>query len=203
MCSFLLPCLSLFPWTLCTIPLHFGSSDFSKEKEKYLLPSRTLRGAILTTHFNFLVWFIQQSVHCPKLALQRGLMRLSSPSGTASDDHPEKLRSLFCWSFTWARSAMYAVLFNTKQTINSQSNERAICGKGHVPPLPAGRDSASSFWYTLAFSACGVADRASKWVGVLACLCSTSRGSDWSPLDLNVLFPDSRTWWTLRYHLAL
>lgn len=27
--------------------------------------------AILTTCFNFLVWFIQQSDHCPKLALQK------------------------------------------------------------------------------------------------------------------------------------
>lgn len=35
--------------------------------------------AILATHFNFLVWFTKQSDHCPKLALQKSLMRLSYP----------------------------------------------------------------------------------------------------------------------------
>lgn len=40
--------------------------------------------AILATDFNFLVWFIQQSDHCPKLALQKSLMHLSYPFGDCS-----------------------------------------------------------------------------------------------------------------------
>lgn len=134
-CSFLLPCLSLFPWTFCTIPLHFWYSDFSKVKKTVHYPIMYPACAILTTHFNFLVWFIQQSDHCPKLALQerlnvfvlpiqgllliiiQGSSRLHFADPSLGPDQP---RDPFCLIPNWA--------------INSQSNEHAICGRSHVPP---------------------------------------------------------------------
>ena len=84
--------------------------------------------AILATDFNFLVWFIQQSDHCPKLALQKSLMHLSYP-----------FRDCSWWSSREAQVSILLIRGPHQQpqepccvmpnwAINSQSNVQCVEG---------------------------------------------------------------------------